>query len=459
MTRAGGLVAALAAAIALGALGPNGATSANTPVRLKLDYRIPARYGLDQNRDGLVDSITTPTQANPARWTALFTVRWPAGGPCTGTYSWTIGGKPNAFVQRRSPATGLPTCTFAFAGFPALGRPYRVGVTATRAGASGRGQVTVTIRDLLVVGLGDSVASGEGNPDQSVTTVRWQDRRCHRSARSFEAQTAARLESASPQSSVTFIPLACSGASIPTGMLGSYAGIVPSGTAPLPPQVEAMRSLIGTRPVDTVLVSIGINDLGFGNVTRFCVDDGVDAKAAAMVNCWSKPYPAASSPTTLQAFVRARAAALPGRYARLAAAFDAAGVPSSKVYVTEYPNATRDAGGATCDPLIPYLDGRPFGSAVRGTITRDEATEAESELLVPTNEALRAAAATYGWHLVSGVAAQSIPHGVCSSQPWFLDVYESLIRQHDVLGTLHPNAQGQQAIAALAFAALKPTLG
>jgi lysophospholipase L1-like esterase len=446
-------VAVLAAAVLLG---PAGATGASAPVRLTLDYRIPPRYGLDRNRDGLVDSITTPVQVSPAAWSALVTLRWPKGGLCTGTYRWTIGGKPNTFVQQRNPLTGLPTCTFSFARFPALDHPYRVNVTATRAGQTATGQVTLAIRDLLVVGLGDSTASGEGNPDHGVAAVRWQDRRCHRSAKGFEARTAARLESASVKSSVTYVPLACSGASITTGMLGPYVGISPSGGVRLPPQVDAMKALIGPRRVDAVLVSVGINDLGFGNVARFCFDDGVDAKTAATVDCWTKPYPTAASPTTLQAFVRTRAAALPGRYARLADALQRAGIPPAKVYVTEYPGATRDGLGRPCNPLIPYLDSRPFGYAVRGTITRTEAVEAEDELVGPVNTALKTAAATYGWHFVSGIAAQSATHGLCAARPWFVGVYESLITQHDVLGTLHPNAPGQQAIAGAVLAVLKP---
>ena len=434
------------------ALGP--ATGSATPAVLTLDYRVPPRYGLDKNHDGLVDSITSPAEVSPAKWTALVSVRWPSGGPCLGTYRWTIEGKAATFVQQRS-AAGLPTCTFASSGFTQLVHPYRVSVTAKRLGATGAGQTAVTIHDLLIVGLGDSTASGEGNPDHGVAFVRWQDRRCHRSAKGFEAQVAAHLEAASAKTSVTFVPLACSGASIPTGMIGPYAGIAPSGGVTLPPQVDATKALIGSRRADAVLLSIGINDVGFGNIARFCFDDGLDAQDSAAIDCWNKPYPTASSPITLQAWVRTRRAALPDRYARLAAALRAVGIPASKTYVTEYPNATRDAQGATCNPLIPYLDSTPFGYSVRGTITSAEAAQAESELLLPVNTALKAAAATYGWHLVSGIASQSTTHGVCATKPWFVDVSESLIDQHDVLGTLHPNQQGQKAIAGLVLAALK----
>jgi lysophospholipase L1-like esterase len=452
--RLGGIAAVLAAGIVVGVLGAAGAPAANAPVRLELDYKIPPRYGLDQNKDGLVDSITSVDQVDLRTWSALVTLRWPSGGACNGTYSWTVDGRAAAFVRQRD-ALGRRTCVFSYAGFRTLNRPYRVGVTARRGTTRGRGDTRVTVRDLLVVGLGDSTASGEGNPDSAVSPVRWQDKRCHRSSRGFEALTASRLEAASDRSSVTYVPLACSGASIVNGLLGGHSGIEPTGSAPLPGQIEAMKSLIGSRTPDAVLVSIGINDLGYGNIARFCFDDGVDAAAAATVDCWSKPYPNTSSSTTLLSFVRARASSLTDRYAQLAVAFQKAGIPASKIYLTEYPNATRDSNGATCNPLIGYLDGRPFGYPIRGMITRNEAAQAETEVLQPVNRTMQAAATTFGWHLVSGIATASLTHGLCSGKPWFVGVLDSLIGQHDVLGTLHPNAKGQQATANAVAAALK----
>ncbi len=424
----------------LAVLVPAGATGARAPVRLTLGYSVPPRYGL-------------PVAVAPAAWPALVTVRWPDGRPCTGTYTWTIGGHANTFVQQKD-SLGRPTCVFRFDGFPALDHPYRVDVAATRAGVHGAGRTQVTIHDTLVVGLGDSNASGEGNPDHAIAPVRWQDRRCHRSANGFEALTASRLEKASDKSSVTYIPLACSGAAIITGLLAPYAGIEPVGTTKVPAQIQAMKAQLGTRTPDAVLVSIGINDLGFGNVAFFCFDDGVDAKAAATVDCWTKRYPSATSPVTLKAWVRARAALLPGRYAQLAAAFQRAGIPASKIYVTEYPNGTRDAAGATCNPLVPYLDGTAFGFPLRGEITRAEAAQAETEVVQTVNRELARAATAYGWHFVSGIAAATAPHGLCAAQPWFVSVAGSLIAQHDAFGTLHPNALGQQATTTAVLAAL-----
>ena len=133
------------------------------------------------------------------------------------------------------------------------------------------------------------------------------------------------------------------------------------------------------------------------------------------------------------------------------------GIPASKIYVTEYPNATRDAQRRDLRPADPL----PGQHAVRlHRPGHDHAGRGgrggERAAASPVNAALKAAAATYGWHLVSGIASQSTTHGLCATRPWFVGVSESLITQHDVLGTLHPNRQGQQAIAGLVVSALKP---
>ena len=102
----------------------------------------------------------------------------------------------------------------------------------------------VAPRDLVVASLGDSVASGEGNPHEAEGPgfpARWQDGACHRSVDAGPAVAAKRLEDADPHTSVTFIQLACSGAAMvdspevpgiddPTtgGVLDSYIGQEPS---------------------------------------------------------------------------------------------------------------------------------------------------------------------------------------------------------------------------------------
>lgn len=103
--------------------------------------------------------------------------------------------------------------------------------------------MTISVRHRIIIGLGDSYASGEGNPDMPVTweavpksepsssslfvwpnkTMKnkseWLSRRCHRSFWSWQLQTALWQASIDRHSIVTFGTYACSGAEIWDGML------------------------------------------------------------------------------------------------------------------------------------------------------------------------------------------------------------------------------------------------
>ncbi|HEV7720793.1 MAG TPA: hypothetical protein VGO60_05895, partial [Iamia sp.] len=122
-------------------------------------------------------------------------------------------------------------------------------------------------KDLLVVSVGDSVASGEGNPDRldpsDWLAPKWQNAQCHRTSLAGPAQAALRLERRDPHTSITFVHVACSGASITEGLLGAYDGQDPSKGTRLAPQLDQVRDLVGTRPIDAVTVSVGANDAKF----------------------------------------------------------------------------------------------------------------------------------------------------------------------------------------------------
>jgi len=79
--------------------------------------------------------------------------------------------------------------------------------------------VIITANDLLVVGMGDSYASGEGMPDLPIPNggsikAKWLEEECHRSLLSAQSLTAARLAKVNPHRSITFVTRACSGAEI-----------------------------------------------------------------------------------------------------------------------------------------------------------------------------------------------------------------------------------------------------
>ncbi len=126
-------------------------------------------------------------------------------------------------------------------------------------------RIVVKVTDLLIVGMGDSFASGEGNPDFPVRfspertldygngdedslqdlsgypvrvgswrkigdaafvkeNAQWIGRACHRSLYSHQLRAALQLAIEQPHRAVTYVGLACSGAEVTFGMFLRYKG-------------------------------------------------------------------------------------------------------------------------------------------------------------------------------------------------------------------------------------------
>jgi len=345
---------------------------------------------------------------------------------CTRDPSWTLDGRTSQPTRRGRCAYRLDVGD---------AQDHEIGLTSAGASVT----ATVRARDLLVVTIGDSVSSGEGNPDgPSVLDPRWLERRCHRSMRSGAAQAALGLEAGSPRSAVTLLPLGCSGATVPVGLIGGYAGIEPSRRrGPLAPQLDELTALARRRMPDAVLLSVGANDVNFGSVARFCV---------TVARCPERRFdpqrpgnvakdPAAATATAVEA---AAVAALPARYAQLAARLTAAGVPPDRVVIVEYFDPTHDEAGETCAQALPGID-------------RAEAEWAHDAIVAPLNTEVRLAALQHGWRLVDGVADAFLTHGICArgSARWVRRIEESLGRGAGLSGPLHPNGLGHLATAAL----------
>ena len=121
-----------------------------------------------------------------------------------------------------------------------------------------------------IVSIGDSVASGEGNPARQGPD--WEERRCHRSAAA--GQSLAGRQAASENPGLVFHSFACSGATIDRGLLGPYRGIEPAlFQEPAPPQVERVAAVkaVTEGGIAALLVSVGANDIGFVKIVKFCV--------------------------------------------------------------------------------------------------------------------------------------------------------------------------------------------
>ncbi len=195
-------------------------------------------------------------------------------------------------------------------------------------GTAQRVATEIAVRDVLIAGLGDSIAAGEGNPDRAVELeggfcfkrflsgggsqyfrpsragygddrscesgasspaaakdwarhgARWMNPACHRSLYSYQARTALALAIEQPHLAVTLVPLACTGATISAGMFaGQRADDCPwvvgidscSGTAPA--QFGELRDIMAAvhrdqpdRNLDMVLLTVGANDVNFAGL-------------------------------------------------------------------------------------------------------------------------------------------------------------------------------------------------
>jgi hypothetical protein len=306
----------------------------------------------------------------------------------------------------------------------------------------------VAARDLLVVSIGDSVASGEGNPDgASFATPKWLERRCHRSMRSGAAQAALALEAASPQSAVTFLPLACSGATVTRGVLNVFRGIQPEAKlGDLPAQMAQVKELEKLRDIDALLVSVGANDIYFGAIAQFCAR--VPDCPHARFDPAHRSREAPSGTRTLEAVLAEALRALPDRYAMLARALDEAAVKPERVIVVEYFDPTHDERGRTCRHVLPGVDTR-------------EAEWTQSEVVGPLNAEVGKAATRYGWRVVDHVQEAFRRHGICAKagQRWIVQIAESLLRGSGVSGPLHPNEAGHLATSTMIGPVLASTVG
>ncbi len=137
--------------------------------------------------------------------------------------------------------------------------PYPTGAwISVEIGGQKVAETAARVTDLLVVGMGDSFASGDGNPDLPVRfspertadydakligyparigdwrqigdkkfieeNARWQDQACHRSLYSHQLRVALQLAVEDPHRAVTFVGVACSGAETVWGLFLRYKG-------------------------------------------------------------------------------------------------------------------------------------------------------------------------------------------------------------------------------------------
>jgi lysophospholipase L1-like esterase len=254
----------------------------------------------------------------------------PPGAACT----WIFESEGDAAGRPMSADCGAPVKVRVH-----YGKPTRVTADLAVPGEPvRRATANIAVRDLLIAGLGDSIASGDGNPDRPVVladdgfcfrrfapggkaeyfrpgranfsgdracdvdngsgndgaawarlSARWMNGACHRSLYGYQLRAALALAVENPHIAVTFIPLACTGATIADGLFnGQHTRELVCGLdgAPCqtvsPAQITQLRALLARTPrnrLDLIFLTIGANDINFAGLVADVIIEGRTERA------------------------------------------------------------------------------------------------------------------------------------------------------------------------------------
>ena len=330
----------------------------------------------------------------------------------------------------------------------------------------------------------DALAAAQASLQQAYAQLgpAWHSRQCHRSARSGQVEAARRLEASDPRSSVTFVHLACSGATI-DNLVGTYGGQEQGSDPDLPPQVDHAAALAGGREIDGLIVSIGGNDVKFADVIGSCVvnepcfsSQQADAAFASLVAETCDPlWPLDGICAAAMNALRTRVAGDPGdaselffgalplldaEYDKLAARLAAQGWSTGRapLHLTAYPRITtrepRDGspGVELCgyDPTAPPAERQQNLPGV----TAPEILWADTLVAPQLQAEMLDSAVEHGWHLVAAHVATFDRHGYCADDNWIVRLQESLRNQtrpadpqKSITGAVHPGPVGHMRYA------------
>jgi len=390
-----------------------------------IEWSMAPRIALDPAHGNEPDLPNTSAYANPPNgYEVLLNASQSVGILPTTEFSWTVT-YPNGQTTRLSgenPNIDLPQAS------------YQVQLTAT--GLSGTSapistSTSIQVKDILIVAIGDSYASGEGNPVvPGVLDPEWayspdaamnlENAYAHRSTIAAPAQFALELQEANPHEAVTFVSVANSGASIPVGVLGPMSSIGNS-SYKLPAEITELKQIIGTQHIDVLTVTVGGDDIHFATLVEDLIDNTYYGHPS--LKKILKDYN-----TSLKQ--------VPQHFAELASAIQS--LDPGQVLITQYPDITRNQNGKVAEIYGPL--GIPL-------ISKADAQFASQKIIPPLNADIASAAKKYHWTLVAGFTTDFLTHGYPSTTSWIRSVGQSIEMEGDDDGSFHPNAAGQLDIA------------
>jgi hypothetical protein len=284
------------------------------------------------------------------------------------------------------------------------------------------------------LGIGDGGEAAETRPHPAA----WQEPKAYRSYRSGQSLAARMIETetASEAERITFLGFGRSGSEIDEGLLGprTAEGILGShrsidGWTRDRGQIEEAKDTVAGRVIDAVVISIGLNDLGFSSLVKDSILRASGEKRRERI---------AGAQRKLDE-------ELPVQLAALNRAIDEQLKPRM-VFITEYPiGIFKEIALGTKRPC------GVLGSSIPNPITGEglnlDVSDARDmgKLGVGLNATLRRVANTLGWIYVAGVEQSCDGHGYCADESYFVSAEESCLNQGDFEGMLHPNSLGHTA--------------
>jgi lysophospholipase L1-like esterase len=354
----------------------------NTVNRLCID--LAGRVNEPCTRDNVRESYLTPVD-HPV--VVGLTGPVPVGATC----AWS-------FDDGEGPQTSTFDCAEPVNFRARYGRTTVAAVEVSSAEGSQRLTTEIAVRDIFIAGLGDSVASGEGNPDRPIAladegfcfryylssasaqyyrpsragykggraceapdslpvwqrqSALWFNPACHRSLYSYQTRTALALAVRYPHIAVTYLPLACTGATIADGLFGSQRarecppskssgtcqGTVNGQIAELREAVTAAKRRQPDRRLDLVLLSIGGNDIYFSGLVADVIVDNPTERVL---------FRRSGMMATVDDSRSVLARDLPQGFSKLREAFKPLVGDLQRVVFTSYANPTLAEGGTPC---------------------------------------------------------------------------------------------------------------
>lgn len=374
-------------------------------------------------------------------------------------------------TQGQGPSTSVvPQYTFEnVPQFPSLGL-YKISITKARNDGTVRSttiietkEMFVTLRDILIVCIGDSFASGEGNPDNSGVSSRsatvlcddatrvdyaregahyevthdmdlnptWYEPLAHRSLKSAPALAALALEKSDPHSTVTFITVATSGAEITDGLYRHQLAFQDTG------QIDEVKRIVANRKIDYLIMSIGVNDLGYpggfsdiiGSLATPTITENDEQQENHMIiTARENVGKTLSNYRTLNTRIRST-------------------LRVDSIILMQIPaNILMDRNS---NPIAGcfFLSGIDHTeSVVLSRIAEDFLAYQQQACLLNH------------WIYLDGVFGAFAGHNYCSDDCYYVFASQSCDQQGNFMGSLHPNIEGTQVVADLLYKKIQSAL-